>query len=135
MRAPTLLADALERPLVARVLVTLGALQVGLFLGGFASWRCPLRAVTGVPCPGCGLTHAFAALARGDWDGALGHHALVPVFAAIGVVLVAAAIAPAALRARLGGLVRAVERRLWLDVLFVVAVGAAWLWRLGRAAA
>jgi hypothetical protein len=133
MRAPTLLADAVERPFLARVLVALGALQVGLFMGGFLSWRCPLRAVSGVPCPGCGLTHAFAALAKGDWEGALGHHALVPVFAAVGVVLLAAAIAPAALRARLAGLVRAVEGRLWLDVLFVVAVGVAWLWRLWRA--
>lgn len=27
---------------------------------------CVWRAVTGIPCPGCGMMHAFLALARGD---------------------------------------------------------------------
>lgn len=27
---------------------------------------CPIRAVTGLLCPGCGMTHAFAALLSGD---------------------------------------------------------------------
>jgi hypothetical protein len=33
---------------------------------------CPLRALAGIPCATCGMTHAFVALARGDagsaWD-------------------------------------------------------------------
>lgn len=31
---------------------------------------CPFRALTGLPCPLCGATHACAALAQGDWAGA-----------------------------------------------------------------
>ncbi|HEV2912666.1 MAG TPA: DUF2752 domain-containing protein [Pyrinomonadaceae bacterium] len=27
---------------------------------------CPFRAVTGYPCPGCGMTRAFSAIAHGD---------------------------------------------------------------------
>ncbi len=29
-------------------------------------WTCPVKAFTGLPCATCGMTHAFAALARGD---------------------------------------------------------------------
>jgi hypothetical protein len=28
--------------------------------------ECPFRALTGLPCASCGMTHAFVALARGD---------------------------------------------------------------------
>lgn len=31
---------------------------------------CPLRAATGVPCPGCGCTHAFHFFVRGQWASA-----------------------------------------------------------------
>ena len=44
--------------------VTAGALTL-------ASWRCPIHAVTGWYCPGCGGTRAIWALLRGDVVGAL----------------------------------------------------------------
>ncbi len=37
---------------------------------------CPLRGFTGLPCPSCGLTRAFAALVRGDLWTAVGWNAL-----------------------------------------------------------
>ncbi|HVF44291.1 MAG TPA: DUF2752 domain-containing protein [Pyrinomonadaceae bacterium] len=44
---------------------------------------CPFRALTGLPCPGCGMTRAFCALGHGDLAGAFGYNALAPfVFAA-----------------------------------------------------
>ncbi|HEV7891159.1 MAG TPA: DUF2752 domain-containing protein [Pyrinomonadaceae bacterium] len=44
---------------------------------------CPFRALTGLPCPGCGMTRAFCALGHGDLSGAFGYNALAPfVFAA-----------------------------------------------------
>lgn len=43
---------------------------------------CVLRRTTGVPCPGCGLTRALAALAKGRWAAALGFHPLAPLVAA-----------------------------------------------------
>jgi Protein of unknown function (DUF2752) len=43
---------------------------------------CLLRRLTGIPCPGCGLTRAFAHLAKGEWLAALRDHPLAPLIAA-----------------------------------------------------
>lgn len=43
---------------------------------------CFSRRVLGLPCPGCGLTRAFAHLAKGEWSAALAAHPLAPVLAA-----------------------------------------------------
>jgi hypothetical protein len=43
---------------------------------------CPLRRFTGLPCPGCGMTRAFAHLAKGEWSAAIHDHPLAPLLAA-----------------------------------------------------
>ena len=43
---------------------------------------CFSRRVLDLPCPGCGLTRAFAHLAKGEWTAALSDHPLAPVLAA-----------------------------------------------------
>lgn len=45
---------------------------------------CPFRAVTGLPCPGCGMTRAFCAIGHGDFTSAVVFNPLAPfVFAAM----------------------------------------------------
>lgn len=50
----------------------------------YAQWSesgpvlCPLRLVTGLPCPACGLTRSFCAIAKGEWWHALAFHVLGP---------------------------------------------------------
>ncbi len=130
MRAPSLLADAIDRPEVSRLLAAFGLLQVGLFAAGLGGWSCPVRAFTGVPCPACGLTHSLAALAGGHWSEAVADHPLGPVVAVVGALLLAGAVLPGASAGRLAGGVRVLERAFWLDVLFGIAAFAAWGWRL-----
>lgn len=48
---------------------------------------CPLRRLTGIPCPGCGLSRSFMAIARGDFDEALRMHLFGPVLF-VGFILV-----------------------------------------------
>lgn len=45
---------------------------------------CLLRNATGLPCPGCGMTRAFAHLAKGEWSAAWRDHPLVFPLAAEG---------------------------------------------------
>ena len=57
-------------------------------LGGFLLFRvwvpapgsentvCLLRRLSGLPCPGCGMTRAFAHLAKGEWGAAAADHPL-----------------------------------------------------------
>jgi hypothetical protein len=44
---------------------------------------CPLYAMTGFACPGCGLTRGFHALFHGDIPTALHFNAMIPIWAVI----------------------------------------------------
>jgi hypothetical protein len=43
---------------------------------------CLIRRFTGLPCPGCGMTRAFAHLAKGEWAAAASDHLLAFAIAA-----------------------------------------------------
>lgn len=50
--------------------------------GGAEGTLCLFRRTVGLPCPGCGMTRAFAALARGEWWDALQLHPFAYLLAA-----------------------------------------------------
>jgi hypothetical protein len=78
--------------------VAAGALVVAWFnpvTAGFFP-QCPLFQMTGLACPGCGLTRAFHALFHGDVLTALDYNALVPFYALFFVYLAASLLSVAA---------------------------------------
>lgn len=87
-------------------------------------WGCPLRHLSGVPCPTCFLTRSLMACFRGDLAGALQLHAFGPPLlgGAVWLIWAEATGRPLPERRsllRLGGGIAAL-------------VLAYWLWRLGR---
>ena len=40
---------------------------------------CPFKNVTGIPCPGCGLTRSVVLFAHGDWSHSIAFHPLGPI--------------------------------------------------------
>lgn len=48
---------------------------------GYSSpFSCPILHFTGIPCPGCGMTRSFLAIARGDLPTAFEYHLFGPLF-------------------------------------------------------
>jgi uncharacterized protein DUF2752 len=100
---------------------------------------CPFRLLTGLPCPGCGLTRSLVSLLHGDLSAAVFFHPLGPVAAGavLAVVFVelrrtwqagnAGVLAPAPPSNRCAGRAQAINRLGWLGVAAVLVV---WLLRL-----
>jgi len=76
--------STIERILAAAGILTLGAgaFVVGYFNPTTAGFFpvCPLFSLTGIHCPGCGLTRGFHALFHGDVLTALHFNALLPIY-------------------------------------------------------
>jgi hypothetical protein len=63
----------------AGVFLSIAILHVtGVFsadrIGGAIPFFCPFKALTGIPCPGCGMTRAILSITKGDFHGAFGYN-------------------------------------------------------------
>jgi hypothetical protein len=84
-------ADAAGLPPGRRARRLLWVLAIGAALAALVALRaplCPFAAMTGHPCPGCGLTRATLALLHGDVREALHLHPLVFVVSPLVVYFV-----------------------------------------------
>ncbi|GAA2066519.1 DUF2752 domain-containing protein [Williamsia deligens] len=83
---------------------------------------CPFRLVTGLPCPGCGLTRSWVAVAHGDVASAFSDNAFGPIsFTAVVAMTVAAAVLALVAPARIGVLAAVARSRV------VYSVAAVWV--------
>ena len=133
------LLNALRRPLLAQLLASravcawiavAAAAHIALSAAGIGGWPCPIKAATGIPCPGCGLGSASALLLRGHWTSALRVHAFAPVLIAALLAIAVSAFLRKGARESLVAATEKIERTVPVSVIVLGALLAYWLWRL-----
>jgi hypothetical protein len=126
--------DDWSRHLVARlgasIVAAMALIAVPQALLAVARWTdaaCLFRGLTGVPCPGCGITTSLLALARGD---AQTSWAANPAGLAVAAMLVGQAVVAAVAMRRAGPAASDLRWLTWLDRMALGGLAAVWLGRL-----
>ncbi len=83
-------AEILRPRVVALCIAAMGAAQLSASTVGWGI-RCPFHALTGLPCPGCGLTRSVLALLHGNFAQSIALHPFGPLlfFALLASILLA----------------------------------------------
>ena len=130
MRFPAPIASVLRERAVC---IGVAATGLVLVLGnafGLSLWTCVFHEVTGLPCPGCGLTRGMTAFARGDVQQALQWHPFTPVFAFGAVLTVVVTVLPASQRAKVLDVIARIEARTGITFVLLIALFAFGIWRM-----
>ena len=69
-------------------------LNVVAILLHLPGWECAFFRVTGLPCPGCGLTRACLLLLKGDVQASIKFHAFAPIFVLFIALLIVCTLLP-----------------------------------------
>ena len=99
---------------------------------GLLPWRCPLFALTGIPCPTCGITRAVRLALHGEFAAATRMH---PLWFVVVPACVAVLVGEMVAYAREGRWGRVIERRwvLWGMGGLGVALVVVWIARFAGA--
>lgn len=125
------LLEPLLKPWLARLLrhrgMCRGILVAGVVLGfgawmGWPLWPCVFAEITGLPCPGCGLTRATSSLLQGDWRTSWQFHPFAGVFLLIAPLVAAGALLRPVRVEALATQVETLERRTKLPAIILVAL-------------
>jgi hypothetical protein len=88
-----------------------GLLYFALACRGIDPMPCPFLKVTGLPCPGCGMTRSCLAMLRGNWAQVWRLNPFGPVFAVFWAVVVAGGVLPQPWRGRFADRLGRFEQR------------------------
>ncbi len=129
-RFTPILAPLMESRATTIVISAAVAIQCGLTALHVEGWQCPVLSTLGVPCPGCGLSRAVTAFARGDWQYSLTMHAFAPLFLIAAALVGAAALLPDRQKRSLIKKIEVLERRTGITAILLIAFVIYWLIRL-----
>lgn len=113
-------------------LILAGALSLHVILAmlHLPLWECPFLRVTGLPCPGCGLTRACMLLLRGDVAGSFRFHAFAPVFIILISMMLIATVLPKTVSEPLIHKAETLERKTGITIIIFSGLILYWLARL-----
>jgi hypothetical protein len=129
LREP-IFAPIMAQRVLARAIVGAAAAYLTLSAIGVSVWRCPVREVLGVACPGCGLTRAAMLLLRGHVRESLEMHLYAPLLLSALVLLLCAALLPREYSRRLTEAVARLEKSTSLGALALLLLPVYWILRL-----
>ncbi len=115
---------------LAFVLAGATGLQFALVSLKLPAWDCPILHLTGIPCPGCGLTRAIMLLLQGDVLASIRFHAFAPIFLIAIVVVALAALLPKSLIQSVISRTELLERQTRLTALVLTGLILYWVARL-----
>ena len=123
--APLMRQRALCRWTLLTVLVLFAGSRVGWSL-----WPCPFAELTGLPCPGCGMTRSMLAMLRGDWGLVMRLHPFAPFFALTGGFCGLVSLIPLDMANRVAAKVEVFESRTRLPAVILILFACFGLLRL-----
>jgi Protein of unknown function (DUF2752) len=129
-RFPAFFASILRERSLCFAILGAGVMLVGANLLHLRVWVCVFNEVTGLPCPGCGMTRAVSALCRGEWQKSQALHPFAPGIALAVVVLILATVLPMTTRRRLTDAVAFIEQRTGITLLFIITMMLWGIWRM-----
>lgn len=124
------MSPLLQNRWVILIFAGIGVVQLALTIAGLPGWQCPIRAVFGVTCPGCGLTTAIALLLKGSWQMSVQTHAFAPLSLIILILMLAAITLPAAYLNKISERVARLERKTGITAIILLSMVIYWLLRV-----
>ena len=124
------LAPIVQNRWFSVLLAGLAILQIALTAAGLRVWQCSIRFISGLPCPGCGLSTAIVLFIQGKWPSAIYAHGFAPVFLVAIILLAISGSMPSRLRQNVALRLAVLERRTGIVPVVVMVMFIYWGLRL-----